>query len=194
MKRKQLPADALLDLRRRLADLAPRSSERRLIMQETAALYGISESSLYRALRERTRPKALQRADRGVPRILPQSKFERFCEVIAALKIRTSNKKGRHLSTVQAIRLLEEHGVETPDGLLRAPKDVLSRSTVNRYLKQWGFDYGGVSPNPRKFREAPFCLFFAQPFHNWPPKRKVLDVNHGQVRVERTQIRLSQAS
>jgi len=152
MKRKQLPADALVDLRRRLADLAPRSAERRSIMQETAALYGISESSLYRALRERTRPKALQRADRGVPRILPQSKFERFCEVIAALKIRTSNKKGRHLSTVQAIRLLEEHGVETPDGLLRAPKDVLSRSTVNRYLKQWGFDYATLTRVPAAVR------------------------------------------
>lgn len=110
-------------------------------MQETAALYGLSESSLYRALRERARPKALQRADRGAPRVLPSVQLERLCEVIAALKIRTSNKKGRHLSTVQAIRLLEEHGVETPDGLLKAPKEVLSRSTVNRYLKQWGFDY-----------------------------------------------------
>ena len=53
MKRKQLPAEALVDLRRRLTDLAPRSAERRVLMQETAALYGISESSLYRALRER---------------------------------------------------------------------------------------------------------------------------------------------
>jgi hypothetical protein len=121
-------------------------------MQETAALYGISESSLYRALRQYARPKALQRADRGVPRILPEAEFERFCEVIAALKIRTSNKKGRHLSTVQAIRLLEEHGVETPDGLLRAPKNVLSRSTVNRYLKQWGFDYATLTRVPAAVR------------------------------------------
>ncbi|NCA90171.1 MAG: transposase [Gammaproteobacteria bacterium] len=140
-RRKQLPAESLVDLQRRLATLAPRSAERRTLMQETAALYGLSESSLYRALRERARPKALQRADRGVPRILPNAELERLCEVIAALKIRTNNKKGRHLSTTQAIRLLEEHGVETPDGLLRAPKEVLSRSTVNRYLKQWGFDY-----------------------------------------------------
>lgn len=140
-RRKQLPAESLVDLQRRLATLAPRSAERRTLMQKTAALYGLSESSLYRALRERARPKALQRADRGVPRILPNAELERLCEVIAALKIRTNNKKGRHLSTTQAIRLLEEHGVETPDGLLRAPKEVLSRSTVNRYLKQWGFDY-----------------------------------------------------
>jgi hypothetical protein len=140
-RRKQLPAESLIDLQRRLAALAPRSAERRALMQETAALYGLSESSLYRALRERARPKALQRADRGAPRVLPSTQLERLCEVIAALKIRTSNKKGRHLSTVQAIRLLEEHGVETLDGLLKAPKNVLSRSTVNRYLKQWGFDY-----------------------------------------------------
>jgi hypothetical protein len=152
VQRKQLPAETLLDLRRRLADLAPRSAERRALMQETAALYGISESSLYRALRERARPKALQRADCGVPRILPQSEFERFCEVIAALKIRTSNKKGRHLSTVQAIRLLEEHGVETPDGLLRAPTAVLTRSTVNRYLKQWGYDYTTLTRVPAAVR------------------------------------------
>jgi hypothetical protein len=152
MKRKQLPAEALVHLRRRLADLAPRSAERRALMLETAALYGLSESSLYRALRERVRPKALQRADRGVPRILPQAEFERFCEVIAALKIRTSNKKGRHLSTVQAIRLLEQHGVETPDGLLRAPQAVLTRSTVNRYLKQWGYDYVTLSRVPAAVR------------------------------------------
>jgi hypothetical protein len=152
MQRKQLPVEALVDLRRRLADLTPRSTERRALMQETAALYGISESSLYRALRQHARPKALQRADRGVPRILPQAEFERFCEVIAALKIRTSNKKRRHLSTVQAIRLLEEHGVETPNGLLRAPKAVLTRSTINRYLKQWGYDYTTLTRVPAAVR------------------------------------------
>jgi hypothetical protein len=108
-------------------------------MQETAALYGVSESSLYRALRQRARPRALNRVDRGVPRVLPRAQMERYCETVAALKIRTSNQKGRHLSTVQAIRLLEEHGVQTPDGLLRAPPAVLTRSTVNHYLRQWGF-------------------------------------------------------
>jgi len=84
-------------------------------MQETATLYGVSEASLYRALRSRARPKALNRADRGVPRVLPRAELERYCETIAALKIRTANRKGRHLSTVQAIRLLEEHGIETPE-------------------------------------------------------------------------------
>ena len=32
----------------------------------------------------------------------------------------------------------------------------------------WGFLQGAVSPNPRKFREASFCVFFAKTFNNWP--------------------------
>jgi hypothetical protein len=150
--RKNLPAEALVDLRRRLSGLAPRSAERRALMRETAGLYGVSESSLYRALRERARPKALHRSDRGQPRVMPPTQMERYCEVIAALKIRTTNKKGRHLSTPEAIRLLEEHGIETPDGLLRAPKGALTRSTVNRYLKQWGVDHRALTREPPAVR------------------------------------------
>ena len=150
--RKHLPAEALVDLRRRLGALAPRSAERRALMRETASLYGVSESSLYRALRERARPKALHRRDRGQPRVMPPAQMERYCEVIAALKIRTTNQKGRHLSTPTAIRLLEEHGIETPDGLLRAPKGVLTRSTVNRYLKHWGVDHRTLVREPPAVR------------------------------------------
>jgi hypothetical protein len=154
--RHQLPPEALLDLRRRLAGLTPRSAERRALMQETAALYGVSEASLYRALRARARPRAVNRADRGVPRVLPAAELERYCELIAALKIRTRNQKGRHLSTVQAIRLLEEHGVETPEGLVRAPPAVLTRTTVNRHLKQSGFDYVTLTRPPPAVRfQAP---------------------------------------
>ena len=156
MARHQLPPEALLDLRRRLAGLTPRSAGRRALMQETAALYGVSEASLYRALRVRARPRAVNRADRGVPRVLPPAELERYCELIAALKIRTRNQKGRHLSTVQAIRLLEEHGVETPEGLVRAPPAVLTRTTVNRHLKQSGFDYVTLTRPPPAVRfQAP---------------------------------------
>jgi hypothetical protein len=78
--------------------------------------------------------------------------MERYCEVVAALKVRTGNKQGRHLSTPAAIRLLEEHGVETPDGLLRAPKGMLARSTVNRYLKLWGVDHRTLTREPPAVR------------------------------------------
>lgn len=137
---KRLPAEALLDLRRRLETLPPRSTERRALIRETAALYGVAEVTLYRALQSQTRPKAIHRSDSGEPRVMPKPTLERYCEIIAAIKVRTSNKQGRHLSTAEAIRLLEQYGIETPDGLVQAPAEVLKKTTVNRYLKQWGDD------------------------------------------------------
>src|SRR5271170_7467825 len=152
MPKKQLVAEALIDLHRRLSTLAARSHERRMIMQETANLYGVSEQSLYRALAQRARPRALRRSDRGAPRVLPQDKMEYYCELIAALKVRTSNKKGRHLSTGEAIRLIEEFGIETPDGLAKAPKSLLKKTTVNRYLRQWGYDRDTLRRQPAAVR------------------------------------------
>ena len=140
MARKGIPAEALLNLRKRLGTLPPRSSERRQIMQETAALYGVAEVTLYRMLREHARPRSLRRADYGMPRVMPKAQMERYCEVIAAIKLRTSNKQGHYLSTDEAIRLLQEYGLQTPDGHLQAPHGQLKRPTVNRYLKQWGYD------------------------------------------------------
>jgi hypothetical protein len=61
--KKQLVAEALIDLHRRLSTLATRSHERRMIMQETANLYGLSEQNLDRALAQRARPRALRRSD-----------------------------------------------------------------------------------------------------------------------------------
>lgn len=140
MTRKRLPMEALVDLRRRLNTFPPHSAERRRVIQETAPLYGVSEATLYRLVRESAYPKALRRADCGIPRVMPKAKMVWYCEVIAALQVRTTNKKGRSLSTVQAIRLLEEYGIETPQGLVKAPKGLLKLSTLNRYLKHWGYD------------------------------------------------------
>lgn len=156
MGQKSLPSEALLDLRRRLSAFPPRGRERRLIIQQTAHLYGVSEDTLYRALRMLNRPWGLRRADHGVPRLIPKVEMERYCEIIAAMKIRTSNKKGRHLSTAQAIRLLEDYGVETPTGAVQIPQGQLTKTTVNRYLKHWGFDH------ERLIREPPAVRFQAR--------------------------------
>ena len=40
--------------------------------------------------------------------------MEYYCELIAAIKVRTSNKKGRHLSTGEAIRLIYKRGMGGP--------------------------------------------------------------------------------
>jgi len=138
--RKTIPAEALVDLTRRLVVLPVRSHERRLMIAEAAQVFGVSEPTLYRALAERSRPRALRRADRGTPRALSAEQMERYCELIAAIKVRTTNKKDRHLSTAESIRLIETHGIDTPDGHVQPPSGTLNKTTVNRYLRQWGYD------------------------------------------------------
>jgi hypothetical protein len=152
MPLKAVPAEALLDLKRRLGTLAPRSTERRRLVQETAALYGVSESTLYRRLRAGGQLRPAQHQDRGVPKVLPEAELIRYCELIAAIKIRTANKKGRHLSTAEAIRLLEDYGLQTPDGFVQAPQGVLKKPTINRYLKHWGLDRQRLTREPAAVR------------------------------------------
>jgi hypothetical protein len=119
-------------------------------------LYGISVTTVYRALRLVLRPRTAHRSDHGQPRILPPSEQEHYGELIAALKLRTTNKYGRHLSTGRAIQLLEEHGVETAQGLIKSPKGLLSKQTVNRWLSRWRLD------QPRLLREPPAVRFQAE--------------------------------
>ena len=147
-----IPAEALLDLRRRLDELSPRDRGRWALVEGTAELFGVSRATVYRALAGQLRPRGLRRADRGEPRKIPRAELERYCELVAALKLRTSNLKGRRLSTARCISLLEEHGVETPDGLVRAPKGVLHKATVNRYLQLWGYDHARMTRAPAAVR------------------------------------------
>jgi hypothetical protein len=148
----RIPAEALISLRGRLATLAPRSALRAQEVARVADLYGVSVSSLYRRLRELHRPKGLRRADRGSPRALPREELERYCELVAALKVRTENGKGHKLSTVRAIELLEEHGVDTPDGHVQAPPGLLAATTVNRWLRTWGYDHARMTRPPPAVR------------------------------------------
>lgn len=129
-----------------------RSPERPALLENTAALYGISRATLYRSLQQHRRPRPARRADRGRPRKLSAAELERACEIIAALRLRTTNKKGRHLSTNRAIELLEGEGVETPDGLVRLAPGILTRTTANRYLRQWGYDHARMTRQPASVR------------------------------------------
>jgi hypothetical protein len=153
---KRPPGEALVDLRRRLALLSPRDPARTEVIARAAAAYGVSIWTIYRALRELTRPKSVRRSDHGSTRAVPVAEMERYAEIIAALKIRTSNKKGRHLSTARAIRLLEEDGVETPEGLVRAPAGLLKRATVDRILclRVWIMPASLVRLPPYAFRRS----------------------------------------
>ena len=147
-----IPAEAVLDLRRRLDELSPRDRGRRALVEGTAELFGVSRATVYRALAGQLRRRGLRRADRGEPRKVPRAELVRYCELLAALKLRTSNLKGRRLSTARYISPLEEHGVETPDGLVRAARGVLHKATVNRYLQLWGYDHARMTRAPAAVR------------------------------------------
>lgn len=148
----RIPAEALIALRARLTTLAARSADRAEEMKRIAELYGVSVSSVYRQLRALYRPKGLRRADRGSPRALPEGELQRYCEIVAALKVRTENGKGRKLSTIRAIELLEEHGIDTPEGRIQAPKGLLAPTTVNRWLRTWGYDHARMTRPPPAVR------------------------------------------
>ena len=142
----------MLDLRRRLDALPPRDPGRRALVDGMAGLYDVSRATAYRSLAGQLRPKGFRRSDRGEPRKMPRPELERYCEIVAALKVRTSNLKRRRLSTRRCIELLEEHGGETPDGLARAPAGLLTTPTVNRYLRLWGYDHARMTRAPAAVR------------------------------------------
>lgn len=104
--RKRIPSEAVLDLRRRLAALLPRHPDRPGLIAQAANLYGRSRATLYGRLQGALPSKSVRRMDRGQPRKIALSELERYCEIIAARKLRTRNQKDRHLSTARAIELL----------------------------------------------------------------------------------------
>jgi len=147
-----VPAEALATLHRRLAALPARHPERTALMASTSQLYAVSRATLYRLLRGDRRPKDAHRKDRGRPRSMPAPEIERWCEIVAAMKLRTTNKKGRHLSTVRILQLLVEHGVDTPDGFQRLAPGRLTASTLNRHLKRLGYDQERMTRQPPAVR------------------------------------------
>ncbi len=154
MTGKVIPVEALIILQNQLDALPPRHQKRRILVEETASFYGVSVSTVRRSLRLHHQPRPVHRKDFDEPRVISQTEMKEYCEIIAALKIRTRNQKGRHLSTIECIRLLENHGVETAEGLVQVPKGLLKRSTISRYLTRWGYDRHSmtIEPPPVRFQ------------------------------------------
>ena len=152
-----IPTETLMGLRRCLAALPKRDPGRRTEVARIAELFGVSSSTIYRALTSVRHPKGLRRADRGRPRTADAGQMNRYCTIVAALKVRTTNGQGRKLSTARAIEFLEDHGVLTPDGMVRAPKGLLKRPTVDRWLQAWGYDHQRMLRAPAAVRFEARC-------------------------------------
>lgn len=147
MAKKQIPEDRLIELQNKISLFSARSLDKKNIIRDFADLYGVSTNTVYRSLRDIRKPRPIRRSDVGNPRKLNKKDLEKYCSVIAALKVRSMNKKGHHLSTAEAIRLLE-YGVESPEGIIKIPMGILTKSTVNHYLKLWGYNLTALSIEP----------------------------------------------
>ncbi len=147
MASKRIAQEVLIDLHRRIDNLPVRDAARREIIKQASDLYGVSESTLYRQLSLVKKPKSVQRSDAGRPRNIPEEKMMQYCEIIAALKIRTTNKNGRHISTVTALDVLESTGVDSEYGFIKLPKGLLNKATINRYLSLYGLDKTNLIKN-----------------------------------------------
>ena len=81
-RRKAIPTDSLMQLRQRLDRLPKKSPERAAQVVAIAELYGVSPSTVYRALNFIHKPHAAHRADHGKPRVLQQAELERYCDCL----------------------------------------------------------------------------------------------------------------
>ena len=136
---KRISVEQLIILHNQLEAHPPRNPARTALVEAFAQSFGVTPSTVYRQLRQCIDFSSHKRKDFNQPRAISSDDMLMYCRLIAALKIRTSNKNNRHLSTPKCIEILELHGVETAHGLVMAPLGVLKRSTVNRYITQWGF-------------------------------------------------------
>jgi hypothetical protein len=153
---KILPIDTVIMLHNKLGALTARNPLRKLIIEEAATFYGVSSSTIYRLLQKYDKLSTVRRADYNNPRLIQHEEMKKYCQLIAALKIRTSNKKGRHLSNKACIKILEDYGVETENGLIKVPVGLLKKSTISFYLRRFGLDHLSLQVQP------PFVRFQAQ--------------------------------
>lgn len=134
-----IPQEALWNLQNKLDVSQLTRKEKHQLVRETAELFSVDLSTVHRLLRGLKR-QSNHRADKGQIRKVPQEIMVTYCELIAALKLRTENKKGRHASTATAIRILEHTGVELDGKIIQSPPGLLKKTTVNRFLKKVGLN------------------------------------------------------
>lgn len=148
MSKSPVPIESIIILHNNLMGLSARHPERRRLQEEASKSFGVSLSTVRRVLRTYQKPKSLKRTDFNRPRNMTAAEMQNYCEIVAAVKLRTTNKKGRHLSTPRILEILEDHGIEIDGQKILLPKNLLKKSTVNRYLKRLGFSPKGLLLEP----------------------------------------------
>ena len=135
----KIPLEILYRLDEKITNLPDKGKLRRELVHEVAVRYQLSDSTVYRQLKKlQLHPnERAVRKDKGFPKIIKDTDLHYYCQLIAAMKIRSMNGKKHLLSTSQCIKFLEEDGIKVGNVVTTAAKGLLKVSTVNRYLNQY---------------------------------------------------------
>lgn len=135
----KIPLEVLYRLDEKITNLPYQGKLRRTLVQEVALRYQLSETTVYRQLRNlMLHPvERMTRKDKGCPKIIKEEELYHYCQLVAAMKIRSMNGKKHMLSTAQCIKFLEDDGVTVKNRTIKAPKNLLKVSTINNYLNHY---------------------------------------------------------
>ncbi|AXA34458.1 DDE-type integrase/transposase/recombinase [Francisella adeliensis] len=139
---KKIPDEQLICLWNSLNKFPKRDHQRKLLIKEYASYYGISIASVYRQLSKYKYVDKV-RSDSGSTRAIHKSNLTKYCKIISALKLKTSNQRN-NIFTRKCISILETEGVSLNGEHIKVAKDLLKRSTVDKYLKKFELDYSTI--------------------------------------------------
>ena len=145
---KKIPLEQLILLNHELDRLPVRDIRRKDLVSQCANDFGVSPSTVYRQIKSVLEKKSTYRKDFHKPRACSEADMRRYCEVIAAMRLRAQNKKKHKISIPRCINLLETTGVYLENDLIILPKGVLKKSTINRYLSIWGLSDAALCVEP----------------------------------------------
>lgn len=140
----KIPLEILYRLDEKITNLPNNGKLRHTLIQEVAEYYQLSETTVYRQLKKlMLHPcKRITRKDKGHSRIIKDNELHYYCQLIAAMKIRSINGKKHMLSTARCIQFLENDGLVVKGRRIKLECNLLKVSTVNNYLNQYL-----ISPN-----------------------------------------------
>ena len=122
----KIPLEILYRLDEKITNLPHNGKLRRELVNEVALRYQLSETTVYRQLKKlMLHPKArLTRKDRGCSRIIKDDELHYYCQLIAAMKIRSMNGNKHVISTQRCIQFIENDGVLIKNRIIKAPKNL----------------------------------------------------------------------
>lgn len=135
----KIPLEILYRLDEKITNLPHNAKLRRELVNEVALRYQLSETTVYRQLKKlMLHPKdRLTRKDKGCSRIIKDDELHYYCQLIAAMKIRSMNGNKHVISTQRCIQFIENDGVLIKNRIIKAPKNLLKVSTINNYLNHY---------------------------------------------------------